>query len=91
MLEFLNEVASCALDKWYRIGLQLGIEGQELNTMEQYDIIRRFSTIFDEWKSRRTSPFTWETILKALKSPLVGENQLAAEIMSKHGWSQENN
>ena len=90
--EFLDEVAIFAQDKWALIGIQLGIEEQELSTMEQHtDVIRRFSKIFDVWKRRRTSPFTWETILKALKSPSVGENQLAAVIMLKHGWSQEHN
>ena len=91
MQEFLDEVASFAQDKWALMGLQLGIKEQELSTMEQYpNIKRRFSKIFDARK-RRTSPFTWETILKALKSPSVGESQLAADIMLRHGWSQEHN
>ena len=36
--------------------------------------------IFCEWKERGHPPYTWATILDVLKSPKVGEVQLAQEL-----------
>ena len=73
-------MASRALDRWDIIGLQLSIEEQELNTIEHYAPIRRFSKLFDLWKNKGTPPFTWTTILDALRSPAVGANDLARDV-----------
>ena len=32
------------------------------------------------WQRRGDPPFTWATIIEVLKTPTVGENQLAKEL-----------
>ena len=40
----------------------------------------RIMDIFYEWKERGHPPYTWATIIDVLKSPLVGEVELAQEL-----------
>ncbi len=43
-----------------------------------------FIRVFNKWERQRTVPYTWDTIVKALESPLMGEITLAAEIRQKY-------
>ena len=80
--DFLNRVASRAMDKWDMVGLQLGIEEQQLNTIstEHRDPIRRYSNVFTLWKNKADPPYTWRTIVGVLRASIVGREDLANEI-----------
>ena len=80
--DLLNRVASRARDKWDMVGLQLGIEEQQLNTisMEHRDPIRRYSNVFSLWKNKADQPYTWRTIVGVLRAPIVERENLAIEI-----------
>ena len=81
--ELLCKVASRATDKWELIGLDLEIEQHQLNTISQShprNAIRCYSEVFSLWQRKADPPFTWATIIEALRSPVVRENALAQEI-----------
>ena len=78
----LDRVASKARDKWDMVGLQLGIEEQQLSTIstEHRDPIRCYSKVFTLWKNKADPPYTWRTIVGVLRAPIVGREDLAIEI-----------
>ena len=83
MNELLRRVASRATDKWKRVGLDLGIEQHQLNTISQchhQDAIECYAEVFSLWQKKADPPFTWATIIDTLRSPIVEENALAQEI-----------
>ena len=89
MLELMRKVASRATDKWEMIGLELDIEQHQLNTIAQscpQDAVHRFSKVFKLWQDQADPPFTWLTIVRVLRSPIVRENSLAQEI---EDWLRE--
>ena len=86
----MNDVASVILAKWRLVGVQLElpsgtldcIQGQNAGTPEFLKM--SFQQMFTEWERQKTSPHTWETIINALRTPAVGEHELADKIFSKH-------
>ena len=50
----------------------------EHNTKEYFNLC--FVEVFDIWKRKSDPPFTWATIVEALRSPIVSKNKLAKEI-----------
>ena len=80
--DLLNRVASKARDKWDMVGLQLGIEDQQLNTIstEHLDPIRRYAKVFTLWENKADPLYTWRTIVGVLRAPIVGRVDLAIEI-----------
>ena len=78
--DLLNKVASRAQDKWQLVGLQLNIRQDQLNAFQHQNPIICYSEVFDLWKSKGDPPFTWTTIIDALRTPSVHEDVLAKEI-----------
>ena len=73
-------MAAKAPDKWKRIGLQLNIEYQKLNTMANQDHINSYADVFSMWQKKGDPPFTWATIIEVLRADSVEEKQLANEL-----------
>ena len=42
--------------------------------------VLRLAEVFDVWKKNGSPPYTWTTIIDALRAPLVGQVQLAKEV-----------
>ena len=76
----LNKVAVGAIDKWKKIGLLLDIPIGQLNSVTTTDPILCYAEIFNLWQRNGSPPYTWATIIDALRSPIVGERQLAHEL-----------
>ncbi len=79
----MNKVAAEVPTKWRDIGLHLGLRRNDLDMFEVHhsgDCNRCFDCVFSTWEKKLTSPFTWLTIVQALRSRLVGEFRLAEEI-----------
>ena len=70
------------MDKWKRVGLELELEQHQLNTITRscQDTFECYSEVFSIWQRKADPPFTWATILDALRSPVVEENALAQAI-----------
>ena len=84
----MNEVAAKIPGKWRDLGLQLGIEQDVLDgiaSISPGDINHCYSNVFTQWKNQNSTqyPYTWSTIVQALKSPAVGEERLADKIKNK--------
>ena len=76
----LNKLAVGAVDKWKEIGLALNIPIGQLNSITTIDPILCYAEIFNWWQRNGSPPYTWATIIDALKAPIVGEVQLAHEL-----------
>lgn len=76
-LKDLLNVLECAKQKWFRIGLQLGISFDKLNGIRGED--DPLLLMIMEWFNC-DSPPTKAALVKALRSQSVGENRLAGEI-----------
>ena len=88
----MNEVAAAIPGKWRDIGLQLGLDQgvlEEIATISLGDINRCYINVFSRWKNQNSSihPYTWSTILRALKVPAVGEERLADKIKRSHPFT----
>ena len=91
--DLMNEVASKVLDKWKQISIQLGLTPEDQKCFMDAtfgDPTQCFIFVFNVWKSRATNPYTWSTVIEALKAPSVGEMRLAQEITDKLQCSSPN-
>ena len=80
MRDLLEKVATKAMDKWDMMGLVLNIDQHQLNTITHQNPVRCYSVIFYLWEKKADPPFTWATIIDALRSPVMGETKLALDI-----------
>ena len=83
LLDLLDKVAAKASDKWKQVAIQLGIEHGQIHAIEikkQRRPILCFFEIFYVWRESKASPYTWGTIINALRAPAVEEQQLANEL-----------
>ena len=82
LTELLDKVAANARDKWERVGLQLNIEDHQLTaiSMSLQDTMDCYKKVFSLWERRRDPPFTWATIIDALRAPCVEEDKLASDL-----------
>ena len=78
--DLLNKVAARARDKWKMMGVQLNIPMDQLNAMTATEPISCYADIFNWWQRNGFPPYTWATIIDALRAPIVGEVQLAHEL-----------
>ena len=80
--DLMNGVATKVVSKWQMIGILLHVSYSELERIskEKDDIFMRLAEVFDLWQKRGSPPYTWTTIIDALRAPLVGEVQLAKEV-----------
>ena len=82
----LNELHSVRVN-WYNIGLELGIPYTELNCFRKMysdpsDSLRK---VLIHWlKTAVDPPPTWEAVVTALRSPLINEMKVAAQLESKY-------
>lgn len=68
--------------KWYNIGLQLGIDAGELDSIresEHYDPDRCLTSTLKKWLRSGFQP-SWSSLASALRAPTVGLGHLADQI-----------
>ena len=88
--DLLNQVATKVTDKWMNLGLQLKIEHHKLKTIlrENYgDSKLCCAEMLDVWRKHGSPPYTWGTVIAALRADFVGEIRLADDL--KH-WVSNN-
>ena len=74
------------MNKWRLVGTALELEQDQLKAITCEDPRSCYSEVFDLWQKKGDPPFTWETIIKRLKSGTVGLVKLATEIEK---WLEE--
>ena len=81
-----NLVAAKLPAKWIFFGTQVNIERHTLDKIANDNhgrSLQCFNELFHVWHKTKSSPFTWETVIKALYSPVVSEHRVA-ETVYKH-------
>ena len=87
--DLMNDVAAVIPATWRLVGVQLKLpngtldEIQAQNAGKPYECKHSFEQVFVKWGSLGTSPYTWKTMINALRSPAVGEVTLANELSTK--------
>ena len=72
--------------KWFNLGLALGLSSDALDQIESNhprDSLRCLTEMIKAWL-RSNLQSSWRGLASALRSPLVGEFDLATEIAEKH-------
>ena len=90
----MNEIAAVIPSKWRAVGIQLSISKGTLDSIQNnhgwkpQTCLDSFEEVFGVWKDQATtgatcSPYTWQTMIDALKTPAVGEVALADSLEQK--------
>ena len=88
--DLMNDVASITPAKWRSVGIQLGLSLSTLDSIQSNNAgkpdasLHSFEQVFSTWEKQGPSPYTWNTIIEALRSPAVGEFALADELEHNH-------
>ena len=88
--DLMNDVAAEIPAKWRDVGIQLGLSPRILDNIQSQAAGRpdsnmhAFEQVFEQWQRQGTRPYTWRTIIDALKAPAVGELALANDLEVKH-------
>ena len=103
LFSFLNTVEPClkallnelhpVRASWYNIGLLLNIPYTTLDCFKQShsDQLNLMCEMLKEWLKTAVDPRpTWEAVVKALRSPIVNEINVAAQLESKYCASTQN-
>ena len=87
MQSVTNELVS-VMAKWYRIGVQLGINDAKLEEIENnYQTTdRRFPEVIKFWlRGNASAAVSWKSLVEVLEQPYVGEKGLAMKLREKGG------
>ena len=70
-------------DRWYEIGLSLKVGDNILNGLEseKRKNVIKLNEILQSWMTTKSSPVTWDTVITAMKGPLVNNVQKAEDII----------
>ena len=73
-------------NQWEIIGVCLNLTATDLEriTREHPDEESHFRGVLTIWKRRGNPPFTWNSIMDVLNSPLVKEHVLAEKLVEKY-------
>ena len=84
-----NELSS-VIDKWFRIGIQLGLDESKLSQIEadHHGVDRCFSEVISFWLKGNTQiPVTWESLIEMLETSFVNEKGLSKRLRGKGGFT----
>ena len=86
----MNDIASVIPAKWRDVGIQLGLKTGILDRIQSQNAncpdacLRCFEQVLTSWEQCSCSPYSWKTIIDALKTPSVHELSLAVDLCSKY-------
>ena len=69
--------------KWFPIGIELGMSGEQLEEIRESSNDNPeccLGAVFYKWEQTTPKPFTWSTLVEVLKSEHVGEKLLANDL-----------
>ena len=82
----MNDVAA-NVGSWKNVAIQLELRTVDIECIDNQErgiVHDCFREVFSLWRKNTTPPYTWTTIISALKSPGVGENCVAMELEKKY-------
>ena len=83
---FLEHVATAIPVKWKLVGRALGLTHNQLDQISKQKDGNPdgcYSEVFDTWQQRQYAtckPVNWATVTTALRSPIVGDDNLATRL-----------
>lgn len=81
-----NLLADVRTTEWYRLGLELGIDEEEMNIIEhdhKHSVMNALKATYNHWLHQITDPPpSWWEIVNALQQ--IKENSLAKKIKEKY-------
>lgn len=87
MNDLMNEVAAkVSANKWRIFAIQLSLGCKCIDDIEykhRGNVANCFIDVFHQWHIQQTSPYTWKTVVDALRSSSVDETVLAEKISEK--------
>ena len=77
-----NRVATIIPHQWRKVAVQLELSGGEIKAIQndERDSFHQFMAVMYQWKQFLSIPFTWDTLVTALRSPSVNEIRLSNEL-----------
>ena len=91
--DLLNQVAIEASGKWKKLGIQLKIDYHKLKTISKEnheDSFECYTEMFEKWRMCGNPPYTWATVIDALRTKLMSEEELARKVEHAVGYGQLN-
>ena len=80
----MNYVAAVIPEKWREVAIGLGLDFTDIKHIEAAVPTHKstpcYLAVFDTWMNKGTKEYTWDTLLKALRTPLVDAQKLASTI-----------
>ena len=80
--DLANRVAAIIPHKWKQVAIQLELSRGERKGIEkdEDECFDRFTAVLEQWKQSASLPYTWKTLVTALKSTSVDEQTLAEHL-----------
>ena len=80
--DLANRVAAIIPHKWKQVAIQLELSRGERKAIEkdEDECFDRFTAVLEQWKQSASLPYTWKTLVTALKSTSVDEQALAEQL-----------
>ena len=71
---------------WQEIGLALNVESNFLHGLSSSSDSNevKLANVIEYWMNTQSSPITWETVISAIESPIVGQNKSKADEIRHH-------
>ena len=79
----MNHIVSKIPHKWYEFGSAVAITPPQLEEIKENHPSNRnraFADVIEIWQTKKTCPFTWETLMMVLESLTVNEPQLVPTV-----------
>ena len=79
----LNMVAAKAKSSWEQVAVQLKISLGDVDSIRKEkmaDAIGCYTEVFKVWQRRGSPPYTWATIINALRAPAMEQARLAKDL-----------
>ena len=88
----MNIVAANSIN-WQGVGIELGLAAPEVERIraeQRDDVFKCFYEVFQCWYNQKTKPYTWATIILALKAPHINQQRIAGRLEQlEYEWTSE--
>ena len=84
MKDLANHVAAVIPNKWKQVAYQLELTRGEIDSIKSSEssAVERFMAVMELWGKSAKLPYTWETLITALKAPAVEQAKLAIDLQN---------
>ena len=79
--DLINLLAGLS-SKWRETGTALKVEENYLEGLstDSYSKVVKLTKVIDKWMHTQPSPVTWETVISAIKCPIINDKKVVDEI-----------